>query len=94
VEEERLRSTHMTREEAAASNSKERLDGGHGPAITSSRQHSDGKFVINHTVILSCVGLKLFYGTDHTKKLMWKLCSGKGPQHNCKKCTHLKKKTT
>lgn len=32
---------------------------GHRPASTSRRQRSDGKFVINHTVILSCVWLKL-----------------------------------
>lgn len=32
------------------------------------------------------------YRTDHTKKLMWKLHSGKGPHGDCKKYTHSKKK--
>lgn len=58
IEEERMHSTGLTWEQSA-SNSKDVLNSGHGQASTFRRQFSDGKFAINHTVIISCVGLKI-----------------------------------
>lgn len=92
MEEERLCSTVLTWEEAA-SHSKEWLDSGHGPAHTSRRQCSDGKFVINHTMILSCVELKLCMELTIPKSWCGSYAAEKDLRRTVKKCAHSNKKS-